>query len=309
MAQNVNLLGDSYTVAERRFYSLERKFQRNQDFYRMYLKFINEYKSLGHMSKVDSANDSKISYYMPHHGIVKSSSLTTKLRVVFDALCPSSSGYSFNDIQMAGPTIQSDLVTILLRFRKHNYVIAEDIEKIYRMCWVNSDQRSLQRIIWRDSVDDPLETYELSTITYGTKAASFLAIRCLCQVAIDCETSHPEASQVIKNDFYVDDLLTGSNSVEDTVKLANDISSLLEKYGFHLRKWISNSAHVLNGINASDRADFIDLGENENTKTLGLIWNGQRDKLLFKIGSEFTKNIPKRSVLSEISQIFDSLDL
>lgn len=128
-------------------------------------------------------------------------------------------------------------------------------------------------------------------------------------MAIDCETSHPEASRVIKNDYYVDDLLTGSNSVEDTVKLANDISSLLEKYGFHLRKWISNSAHVLNGINASDRADFIDLGKNDNTKILGSVWNGQRDKLLFKIGSEFTKNITKRSVLSEIFQIFDPLGL
>lgn len=309
LAKDVKLLGDSRSVAEKRFYSLERKLQRNPEFQSMYLKFIEEYKSLGHMSKVDSDSQSNVVYYMPHHGVVKSSSLTTKLRVVFDASCATSSGYSFNDIQLAGPTIQSDLVSILLRFRKHNYVIAADIEKMYRMVFVEPDQRSLQRILWRSSANDPLDTYELSTVTYGTKAASFLAIRCLYQVALENERDHPDVSRVIKQDFYVDDLLTGMNSINETVNLANDISLLLQRYGFHLRKWISNSALVLDGIETPDRGDFVDLGESENTKTLGLVWNGRQDVLSFKINSEFSKSVTKRSVLSEISQIFDPLGL
>jgi len=46
---------------------------------------------------------------MPHHGIVKETSSTTKLRVVFNGSEKSSNGVSFNDIMMAGPKVQDDL--------------------------------------------------------------------------------------------------------------------------------------------------------------------------------------------------------
>ncbi|KAB0799070.1 hypothetical protein PPYR_06950 [Photinus pyralis] len=66
---------------------------------------------------------------------------------------------------------------------------------------------------------------------------------------------------------------------------------------------------VLEGIHTNDKADSIDLGVNENTKTLGLFWNGQRDCLFYKISDGSRKNITKRVVLSEISQLFDPLGL
>lgn len=61
---------------------------------------------------------------MPHHGIIKEDSTTTKLRTVFDASCRTDTGYFFNDLQMVGRTIQPDLFTTLLRYKKYNYVMA-----------------------------------------------------------------------------------------------------------------------------------------------------------------------------------------
>lgn len=57
---------------------------------------------------------------------------------------------------------------------------------MYRMCKVTEEQRPLQRIIWRDSPDKSIDTYELNTVTYGTVAAAYLAIRCLYQLGIEC---------------------------------------------------------------------------------------------------------------------------
>lgn len=54
------------------------------------------------------AEDKPDAYFIPHHAVLKASSSTTKLRVVFDASRKSSSGSSLNDILMIGPTIQDD---------------------------------------------------------------------------------------------------------------------------------------------------------------------------------------------------------
>jgi hypothetical protein len=55
-------------------------------------------------------------FYMPHHGIFKETSSTTKVRVVFNGLEKSSNGVSLNDILMVGPKVQDDLFDIVQRF-------------------------------------------------------------------------------------------------------------------------------------------------------------------------------------------------
>lgn len=117
--------------------------------------------------------DNYICYYMPHHGVIKETSATTKLRVVFNGSFPSTTGMSINDLQMVGPTIQQDLHSILLRFRQHQYVISADIAKMYRQILVQPNQRPLQRIFWRDDPSENLQIYELNTVIYGTASASF----------------------------------------------------------------------------------------------------------------------------------------
>lgn len=100
LKESVEKLGESYDSAKNRFLSLERKFARNEDFKSKYFNFINEYRELGHMSKVDEHGKAKHTYHMPHHGVINLNSSSTKLRVAFDASYPTSSGISFNDLQL-----------------------------------------------------------------------------------------------------------------------------------------------------------------------------------------------------------------
>ncbi|CAG9132919.1 unnamed protein product [Plutella xylostella] len=89
-------LGDSYTMAQRRFYALERKLERDSLLKDRYLKFMHEYIALDHMSENTLHHSSDKKYYMPHHGVVRESSTTTKLRVVYDCSARTSSGKSFS---------------------------------------------------------------------------------------------------------------------------------------------------------------------------------------------------------------------
>lgn len=89
-----------------------------------YTDFLKKYQSLGHISEVnDEQEDQKISYYLPRHGVSKEESSTTKLREVFDASAKTDTGLSLNDVLKVGPTIQDDIFFILLRCRKHKFVL------------------------------------------------------------------------------------------------------------------------------------------------------------------------------------------
>ncbi len=197
------------------FYNLEKKLLKQESLKEQYIKFMQEYQSLHHMTVADlNSNPSDVEYFMPHHGVLRSDSLTTKLRVVFNASSPSSNGISLNNIQYVGPVLQDDLLSILLRFREKRYVVSADCKMMYRQVLVNPMQRNLQKILWRESPTDPLKAYTLNTVAYGQASASYLAIRCLFQLANECADYNPEVADIIKRSFYVDDLLFSTDSIE-----------------------------------------------------------------------------------------------
>lgn len=309
--ENVGKLGHSEHNAIKRLNSMERKFAKNEQFKNQYINFMTEYENLGHMSLIKPNEINNLSsdiFYLPHHGVINESSETTKLRVVFDGSCKSSSGISLNDLLKIGATIQNDLLSILLRFRQHNVVITGDIAKMYRQVNVAENQRDLQRIVWRNDENDKIKHYRLNTVTYGTGSAAFLAVRSLQQVAIENQ-QFPQISNVIINDFYVDDLLTGTDTIENAINLKQNLSNLLSKYGFELRKWRSNRTEIL------DQNDQLNdqylISEDEAKKTLGLYWQPNRDILTYKVNKYqiSNENITKRIILSLISKLFDPLGL
>lgn len=123
-------LGDTKRSSLKLFYQLERKLESNSSLKQYYCDFMAEYEALGHMSKVQTIIEPN--FFLPHHGVLKETSKTAKLRVVFNGSAPSTSGWSRNKLQMVGPNIQQDLFLILLRFCKHRYVASADITKMYR---------------------------------------------------------------------------------------------------------------------------------------------------------------------------------
>lgn len=178
--------------------------------------------------------------YIPHHAVLKESSTSTKVRVVFDASCKTSSGYSQNDTLLFGPVVQDDLLTIILRFRTYAIAIVVDVEKMYTQILHNHTDRNLLRIRYRKSPLESISTYELNTVTYGTASAPFLATRTLQQVAHDYEDKYPKAVNPVMHDFYVDDLLTGATDLAEAIEVRKQITAMLELAGFELRKWASN---------------------------------------------------------------------
>lgn len=302
--QPPDALGESYSQAERRFLALERRLQNNPAYKQLYTDFIHEYLQLGHMSRITAYD--KPYYFMPHHGVFREHSTTTRLRVVFDASAATSNGKSLNDLQLIGEPLQGDLISILLRFRENRYVACADVEKMYRQVLIDPEQRNLQLILWRDSPFEDIAVYQLNTVTYGTASAPFLSCRCLKQLAHEC--NNLEVARVINNDFYVDDLICGEESIDKLLLLCNEIAKTLNKGCFSLRKWMFNFDHAKYKI---DEIKELSLGEHTSSATLGLGWHNKSDYLNFNTKFDRNSNIKptKRIILSVTSQIFDPLGL
>ncbi|GFT90073.1 integrase catalytic domain-containing protein, partial [Trichonephila clavipes] len=90
-------------------------------------------------------------------------------------------------------------------------------------------QRKLQRILWRENMDEPIKTFELSLVTYGTTSAPFLATRTLKQLALDEAENFPLGSSVVMSDMYIDDVLTGAETLLEAKELKNQLINIFAK--------------------------------------------------------------------------------
>lgn len=316
---SLSQLGRSRNMAVAQMLQLEKKFKLNPEFKERYTACINEYIDLGHMVRVNTTENQmatkmgdEIRYntaYLPHHAVIKESSSTTKLRVVFDASRKTTSGISLNDAMMIGPTIQEDIVAILLRWRKYPIVFSADIQKMYRQIWVRKQDAEFQRIVWRDSEDKPIRDYKLTTVTFGTAGAPYLATRALQQAAKEQEKAFPKASEIIIKDTYMDDSCAGSWDVKESIHLQRQMKQILTEAGFDLRKWTSNNMEFLMAIPTQDREiQPNEFYSKDTLKILGLQWNNSDDYFTYKFEiDDKTKSISKRQFLSITASLFDPI--
>ena len=300
-------LGSSYNSALKRFFMLEKRLDQNDELKSQYVAFMEDYERLGHMSIVSKPALEFPHYFIPHHCVLRPTSSSTKLRVVFDASAKTTTQKSLNDLLFVGPTIQDDLLIQVLRFRMFKYALTGDVVKMYRMFSVHKSDRQFQQILWRASETQPIKVYQLNTITYGMAASPFLAIRSLHFLSDTYDTEYKIGASVLKNHFYVDDMLTGSNSVEELQQIHKEVSKILANGGLELAKIQSNckSLHF-----EAANPKLLNLDESQLHSALGISWDSNKDIFCFAFKPKQTFSfLTKRTILSLTASIFDPMGL
>ncbi|XP_055923102.1 uncharacterized protein LOC129953729 [Eupeodes corollae] len=306
---------NTLSLAVSRLHAMERRFNQNPKLRELYSNFMREYIDLGHMTRIPN-DEIKVSngrcFYLPHHAVLKPDSSSTKLRVVFDGSTKDSAGKSLNSTLLVGPPIQRDLIGVCLRFRRHPFVFTADVVKMFRQIWIEDPHADYQRIVWRDSPSKEIEHYRLHTVTYGTAPAPFLSVRVLKQLAKDYRSEYPNAARVLLEDVYVDDVMTGAKSTKELIELQSELVALLSMAKLQLRKWSSNSWSLLASLPKEDCVyAFFDTERSKSfVKVLGMHWNPSSDEYAFRMSKVLpTISLTRRSLLSEVSRIFDPLGL
>ncbi|XP_074107706.1 uncharacterized protein LOC141532972 [Cotesia typhae] len=308
LSSDTSRLGDSKKTAYRCLRRLLKRLESDEILNQRYLEFLKEYEMLGHMIAVPKdAPEPKQVYYLPHHGVLREQSTTTKLRVVFDESCKITSQVSLNDIQHAGPKTQRDIFDVLLFIRRFKFIFMTDIVKMFRQIQVYQDDWDLQRILWINQQNE-VQEYQLKTVTYGTRSASYLACRTLIQLVEDEKESYPLAVDPILKGSYVDDISGGADTIDHPNTIAQQLNSMCASACLPLDKWKSNTQEfIIPSTSQSKGKSSLHTFDESLSKILGLSWSSIHDQFTFQGSISERAVITKRSILSEVAQLFDPL--
>ncbi len=301
-------LGQSLKMATSRFLSNERSLKKRGKL----LDFNNElsgYLTLKHAETVPTNELGRDHFYLPVHGVFKTSSTTTKVRPVFDGSAKSSSGASLNDLLLTGPSFYHHIEDILLVFRQHRIAFSADISKMFREILLNVSERDLHRFLIRNSSGE-LTSLRMTRLTFGVKPSPFLATLVLLHLANRFQTSHPLAVSCVRSHFYVDDLLTGADNLQDAVDKREQICSLLSEAKMLIRKWRTNDCSFRSTIPTEliEMADLELPSAKDSSKALGIHWQVAEDCLHVAAPDPPQSSIATKRLISSISaQIFDTM--
>jgi hypothetical protein len=169
------------------------------------------------------------------------------------------------------------------------------------------DDQDCLRYVWRNcELENPVTIFRMLSVTFGIVSSPFQAIHTVHKHAEKFGELFPNAEKAIKKDLYMDDLVTGCTSVEETKNLAHELLQLFQKASMTPHKWAANHPGILDGIPPHLCSQSATL------KILGMHWDPGTDTIRFENFSkiDFSKStVTKRTLLSQIGSIFDPMGL
>ena len=268
-------------------------------------------------------NTAGFRHYMPWRSVEKQDSISTPYRMVVDA-----SITGLNDILAKGENNMAKINHILIRNRCRKEIWSTDISKMYNQLHLNDSALPYGLFLFSEELDPKLvpEVYCMVVAWYGVTPTGNQGGEALERLAKQLEEEYPLAGGIIKNDRYVDDVLSGDNTKDAVENQILETKAALQKGGFQL-KYV-----VKSGENPCSEAS----SDGKSLKVLGYKWTTKEDKLYpgfselnfnkrrrgskkpnpFPVTSpsDVTKllsstNVTRRMVVSKIAEIWDPVGI
>lgn len=301
--------------SQRRLISLTSKLQRD-GLTAEYDSIIQEQKESG---VIEPANNPAkgVEFYIPHKAVIRETAETTKMRIVYDASAKETpDAPSLNDCLYPGPPLQNKLWDVLVHQRTHPVVVTGDIQKAFLQVRIRESERDALRFHWRCGEHSKLETLRFTRALFGLAPSPFLLAGVIEHHLESWKEKYPETVAEIRKSLYVDDLLTGGQTVALAQQHKERATEIFEDAKFKLHKWNSNDSELeVNGkpSGEDDEQSFAKQqlgGESTETKMLGLKWNKENDTLAVTFPTADNSGpITKRRILSKLAKIYDPLGL
>ncbi len=260
----------------------------------------------------DMINNSKFCHFMPWRAVLKESS-STPLRMVVD---PSMTG--LNLCLAKGENKMKKITDILCRARTKRFIFTSDISKLYNRLKLKPSSYRYQLFLFHDELNpnsDP-EIYIMMCAWYGVTSSANQSFVALEKLATLLKEKYPLAYTIIVVDTYVDDIMSGSDELQECEEMIKQVVAVLEAGGF-VAKFVIQSGAILDepfvkvlGYKWLVTEDKISPGFSEinfQKKRRGLKGPNpfpvKTPEDVVKLLSD--KNITRRMIVSMIAQVWD----
>ena len=169
--------------------------------------------------------------------------------------------------------------------------------------------------LWRNLQSETKpSTYAMTVVNMGDRPAAAIAQIALRKTAEQATDKYPEASKLVINNCYMDDIPASTESEEGGMKLMKQITSLLGERGFKIKGWKFSGQKCTAERTVDQRAVQALLNRttgDEVEKVLGMEWDTEADAIKFKLKrlDLKKKETTKRECLSTVYSIYDPLGL
>lgn len=255
---------------------------------------------------IEVVKDKKVTgpvHYLPHHGVKQDSK---KLRIVVDGSAKTKDNNSLNECLYKGPLMLEDLTALLIRFRKYHIGITADVEKAFLQIGLQPEDRDVTRLLWLKDIDGGITEQNLLHLRFCRLPFGIISSPFLLTATIHHHLNkyNPKLGLVekIAKQCYVDNLVSGTNSEDEAIKLYKDAKKAFEDISMNIRDWNSNHKKLLNEI--PEKFKQTNAGQ---TNVLGMVWDTKKDTLSLKKKSKLKQNteITKRHVLRILASVYD----
>lgn len=281
-----------------------------------YHQIMQEQIEKGILEPVRSKLTGENVHYVPQQPVIKEESETTKLRIVYDCSAKRNPEQpSLNDCLETGPALQPLLFDIVLRNRMHPHCLTGDIKKAFLQINVDERDRYAQRTLWYDNLTERnIVEYRFTRVIFGATPSPYVLGSTLQKHVRQFDKEYPKTAKALLEDTYVDDVQSGSDSIEDLQKFKEEATAIMDKAGFRLYKWHSN-AEVLEDTNHITTPNHdppistFNANKPRAAKILGIPWQKEKDTLQVSFERCLFPAIPltKRKISAIINGVFDVL--
>lgn len=264
----------------------------------------------------DAILNAKGKYIIPWRLAYNENSLSTAVRLVFDASASPRGECSLNDVLAKGANTMNNLIEIFIRWTTHKRAFHTDIKKMYNSLSLDKSHWQYQLYYWSENLDInvPPRIKVIPTVIYGVKPSGNLAECGLRKTAELTRELYPDAYSVIVDDIYVDDCFSGDDTDKLVENKTNQLCLALVKGGFNLKGFTCSG---------QDPPEQLTL-DGKSVTVGGIRWYSKEDEFSLKTSdlnfskkkrgrkpAEFKGIIPdrltRRDCVAKVAEIFDPL--
>ena len=227
----------------------------------------------GFMVKLSNMNPDKkklietapFQHFNPWRLVIKMDSMTTPVRMVVDPTMT-----KFNEILAKGEN-RKGLITIMVRCRCTEYIWSLDISKLYNQLIMDNPSLPYSLFLYGEELDQDKkpDIWVMVRAWYGIVSTGGQAGFALDKLTEMMAEEFPGAYETLRENRYVDDVLSGAETKELREVQINAVQEVLKQGGFTL-KFIVRNGEKLSEKGSSDV---------ESMKLLGYKWDPEKDEL------------------------------